>query len=104
MGGYAMVIVLAVFITIIGVAIACIFSMAKTRKRKYIVWGIVNIFIIGPSLSFAIGLTYAIIERNGWAAMLMWIIYPIIFLFGLIQIIIGIFMKNTSDNNINQIN
>ncbi|WP_088043401.1 hypothetical protein [Bacillus sp. EAC] len=87
---------IALFIALIGTALAYPFSNGKSRKRKYIIWGIANMVAIGPFLSFAIGLTYAIIKRNGWAAMLMWIVYPIIFVIGLIQLIIGIFMKKSS--------
>jgi len=91
-----MAVIIALFLALIGTALAFLFSNGKSRKRKYIIWGIANIVAIGPFLSFAIGLTYAIIKNNGWAAMLMWIVYPIIFVIGLIQVIIGIFMKKSS--------
>jgi len=91
-----MAIVTALFIFFLVAVIAMFLSKGKSRKRKYIIWGIANIVAIGPSLSFAIGLIYVIIEKNGWAAMLMLILYPIIFVIGLIQVIIGIFMKKSS--------
>jgi len=91
-----MAILIALFIAFIGAALAHLFSKEKSKKRKYIVWGIANLLAIGPFLSFAIGLTYAIIEKDGWAAMLMWVLYPIFVVIGLIQVIIGIFMKKSS--------
>ncbi|MFZ7825725.1 hypothetical protein ACO1DI_22105 [Priestia sp. 40] len=48
---------------------------------------------IAPFLSFAIGLTYAVIAKNGWAALIMWYIFPIIFVIGLIVLMIGIFKR-----------
>ncbi|MEH7348952.1 hypothetical protein [Gottfriedia acidiceleris] len=95
-----MAIFIAILIAFFGAALALVFTIGQSRKRKYIIWGIANIVAIGPFLSFAIGVTYAIIEGDGWAAMLMWVLYPIIFLIGLIQLIIGIFMKKNSDKNI----
>ncbi|MEH7399665.1 MULTISPECIES: hypothetical protein [Bacillaceae] len=95
-----MAIVIAMLIALFGAALALVFTIGQSRKRKYIIWGIANMVAIGPFLSFAIGITYAIIEGDGWAAMLMWVLYPFIFLIGLIQLIIGIFMKKSSDNNI----
>ncbi|WP_226556613.1 hypothetical protein [Priestia aryabhattai] len=80
-------------IAIIGAMIAYQLSKEKTKKRKYIVWGIALILAIAPFLSFAIGLTYAVIAKNGWAALIMWYIFPIIFVIGLIVLMIGIFKR-----------
>ncbi|WP_088014360.1 hypothetical protein [Gottfriedia acidiceleris] len=99
-----MAIFIAILIALIGAALAHIFTKGQSRKRKYIIWGIANIVAIGPFLSFAIGITYAIIEGNGWAAMLMWVLYPLIFLIGLIQLIFGIFVKKSSDKNMYKYN
>ncbi|PGS56463.1 hypothetical protein [Bacillus sp. AFS041924] len=94
-----MAIFIAILIAFFGAVLAHIFTKGQSKKRKYIIWGIANMVAIGPFLSFAIGITYAIIEGNGWAAMLMWVLYPFIFLIGLIQLIIGIFMKNSANKN-----
>ncbi|MFU1996835.1 hypothetical protein [Priestia megaterium] len=80
-------------IAIIGAMIAYQLSKGKTKKRQYIVWGITIILAISPFLSFAIGLTYAFIKEDGWAALIMWYIFPIIFVIGLIVLLIGIFKK-----------
>ncbi|MCM2978695.1 hypothetical protein M3592_24890 [Priestia aryabhattai] len=80
-------------IAIIGAMIAYQLSKEKTKKRKYIVWGIALMLAIAPFLSFAIGLTYAVIAKNGWAALIMWYIFPIIFVIGLIVLMIGIFKR-----------
>ncbi|MED4156355.1 hypothetical protein [Priestia aryabhattai] len=80
-------------IAIIGAIIAYQLSKEKTKKRKYIVWGIALMLAIAPFLSFAIGLTYAVIAKNGWAALIMWYIFPIIFVIGLIVLMIGIFKR-----------
>ncbi|QTL52552.1 hypothetical protein [Priestia aryabhattai] len=80
-------------IAIIGAMIAYQLSKGKTKKRKDIVWGIALMLTIAPFLSFAIGLTYAVIAENGWAALIMWYIFPVIFVIGLIVLLIGIFKK-----------
>ncbi|MFF2874709.1 hypothetical protein ACFVR2_00145 [Gottfriedia sp. NPDC057991] len=95
-----MAIFIAISIAFFGATLALVFTIRQSRKRKYIIWGIANLVVIGPFLSFAIGITYAIVKGDGWAGMLMWVLYPIIFLIGLIQLIIGIFMKKSSDKNI----
>ncbi|MFJ7513125.1 hypothetical protein ACIQW7_27450 [Peribacillus simplex] len=48
---------------------------------------------ISPFLSFAVGLTYAFIVGNGWAALIMWYLFPIGFIIGLIMLLVGIFKK-----------
>ncbi|MEE3897374.1 hypothetical protein [Priestia megaterium] len=80
-------------VAIIGAMIAYQLSNGKTKKRKYIVWGIALMLAIAPFLSFAVGLTYAVIAKNGWAALIMWYIFPVIFVIGLIVLLIGIFKK-----------
>ncbi|MGC9935351.1 hypothetical protein [Priestia aryabhattai] len=80
-------------IAIIGAIIAYRLSKEKMKKRKYIIWGIALMLAIAPFLSFAIGLTYAVIAENGWAALIMWYIFPIIFVIGLIVLLIGIFKR-----------
>ena len=66
-------------IAIIGAIIAFQLSEGKTKKRQYIIWGITLMLAISPFLSFAIGLTYAVIAKSGWAALIMWYIFPCAF-------------------------
>ncbi|WP_433745581.1 hypothetical protein [Falsibacillus pallidus] len=80
-------------IAILGAIIANNLSKGKTDKRKFIVWGITLMFAISPFLSFAIGLTAAVIEKSGWAIMIMWVIFPPIFLIGFVLLLVGIFKK-----------
>lgn len=58
-------------IAIIGALIAYQLSRGKTKKRQYIVLEITLMLAISPFLSFALGLTYAAITENGWAALIM---------------------------------
>lgn len=88
-----MAIAVALGIVVLGVALAIHFTRGTSKKRKYIVWGIALMVAIAPFLSFAIGLLYAIIMRNGWAALIMWYLFPILFLIGVIMLIVGIFIK-----------
>ncbi|EPE63555.1 hypothetical protein L479_00070 [Exiguobacterium sp. S17] len=47
------------------------------------------------------GLSYAISVENGWAGLIMWLIFPIIFLIGLTLLLVGIFKKE-KDNQVEQ--
>ncbi|UFT99629.1 hypothetical protein KO561_01235 [Radiobacillus kanasensis] len=81
-------------IALIGALVAYQLSAGKSNKRKYMVWGVALMLAISPFLSFAIGLTYASIVENGWAIPgTILILFPIIFIIGLIMLLIGIFKK-----------
>ncbi|WP_160725643.1 hypothetical protein [Bacillus sp. USDA818B3_A] len=85
-----MAIIVALAIAIMGFIIAYQLSKGQSKKRKYIVWGITTMIAIAPFLSFSIGLTFAFIVRNGWASMIMWVLFPIMFLLGLILLLVGV--------------
>lgn len=91
-----MAIVIGYGIAFLGVVIAYLLSVGKSKKGKYKVWGIALMVPISPSISFAIGLTYAVMMENGWAAMIMWIIFPILFIIGLVMLLVGFFKKEES--------
>lgn len=83
----------AIAIMMAGLSIAVFLSNGKTKKSRYIIWGITIMVAIAPFLSFSIGLIYAMIVENGWASMLMWVLFPILFLIGLVLVLIGVFSK-----------
>ncbi len=85
-------------IAFIGSAMAYQLTKGKSKKRKYIIWGINTMLTIAPFFSFAIGLSYALIVQNGWAAMLMWLLFPIIFIIGLGLLLVGIFKRNWTES------
>ncbi|TMN23046.1 hypothetical protein [Lentibacillus cibarius] len=80
-------------VALLGTVIAYLLSEGKPKKTKYKVWGIALMLPISPALAFSIGLTYAVIVKNGWAALMMWYIFPLIFIIGLIMLLVGIFSK-----------
>ncbi|WP_226035255.1 hypothetical protein [Aquibacillus saliphilus] len=88
-----MAIVVGYVIAISAAIIAYQLSKSKSKKRKNIVWGIALMLLISPSLSFSIGLTYAALVRSGWAGLIMWYLFPILFIIGLILLLVGIFKK-----------
>ncbi|MEK4713774.1 hypothetical protein [Sporosarcina sp. FSL K6-5500] len=82
----------------IGALAAYHLSEGKSKKRKYIVWGITFMLVISPLLSFQIGLTYGLIIRNIWAIpVTIIILFTIGFIIGLIILLIGIFKKKGTD-------
>ena len=89
-------------VPILGALLGYYYSVGKTKKRRNIFWGIVLMFAVSPFLSFAIGLTYAILTESGWAAGIMFYIFPIIFIIGLVMLLVGIFKKEESDKSIQQ--
>ncbi|MDY0410148.1 hypothetical protein ACFFIS_01810 [Virgibacillus soli] len=87
-------IIVGYIITLLGAGVAYFLSRGKSLKRKYIVWGVALMVPISPTIAFSVGLTYARIIHNAWAALMMWIIFPVIFIIGLILLLVGIFKKN----------
>lgn len=92
-----MAIIVALSIAILGSAVAYQLSKGRSQKRKYIIWGITTMIAIAPFLSFSIGLIYANIVRNGWAALIMWYLFPLIFLIGFIMLLVGIFKRKSNE-------
>ncbi|MFJ7747088.1 hypothetical protein [Peribacillus sp. NPDC097295] len=86
-----MAIAVALLISILGSIVAHHLCKGKSKKRKLIIWGITTMVAIAPFSSFAIGLTYALIVRSGWGIIIMWYLFPIIFITGLVMLILGIF-------------
>ncbi|MGP4108828.1 hypothetical protein [Virgibacillus sp. L01] len=92
-----MAIVIGYGIAFIGVLVAYQLSVGKPKNKKYKVSGIALMVPISPALSFAIGLTYAVIVESGWAALIMWYIFPFIFIIGLVMLLVGIFKKEETE-------
>lgn len=69
-------------------------STGEARNTKLKIWGIALMIPISPALAFSIGLSYAISVQNGWAALIMWFIFPVIFLSGLALLLVGLFKKD----------
>ncbi|WP_245728969.1 hypothetical protein [Thalassobacillus cyri] len=90
---YKMAIAIGYVIAFIGALVAFLLSVDKPKNNKYKVWGIALMVPISPALAFAIGLTYAFIVENAWAGLIMWYIFPFIFIIGLVMLMVGIFKK-----------
>ncbi|ARF18680.1 hypothetical protein [Sporosarcina ureae] len=88
-----MAIAVGYVIALLGAVIAYQYSKGKSKKRKYQVWGFSLMLPISPALAFSIGLTYAVIVKNGWAALIMWYIFPVIFIIGLMMLLVGVFKR-----------
>ncbi|MRH43644.1 hypothetical protein GH741_13280 [Aquibacillus halophilus] len=97
-----MAIFLGLAIAILGSVVALQLSNGKPKRKKYIIWGITTMVAIAPFLSFSIGLTYAIIVENAWAGLIMWYLFPILFIVGLIILLTGVFKKKTIDEGFTQ--
>jgi len=89
-----MAILVAVIIVIVAMVIAYQSSRGKSQKRKFIVWGLTTMVAIAPFLSWLVSIGYANIEGSGWAGVaLLSIMFPLLFLFGLAILLVGIFKK-----------
>lgn len=70
-------------------------TKGKTRKRKYILWGLFIMFGFNPFLSFLISIPVGISEGDGFAAVgMMMLLLPSFFIIGLIPLLAGIFASN----------
>lgn len=88
-----MAIAIGFIIAGIGAFVAYWFSTGESRKSKFKIWGIALMLPLSPAFAFSIGLSYAISVENAWAGLIMWLIFPIIFLIGLTLLLVGIFKK-----------
>ncbi|WP_144838650.1 hypothetical protein [Metaplanococcus flavidus] len=92
-----MAIVIGYVIAFTGAFAAFLLSINKPKNKKYKVWGIALMIPISPAFAFATGRTYAILTENGWAALVMWYIFPFIFIVGLVMLLVGIFNKEETE-------
>ena len=88
-----MAIAIGYLIATLGAFVAYWFSTGEARNTKLKIWGIALMIPISPALAFSIGLSHAISVQNGWAALIMWFIFPVIFLSGLALLLVGLFKK-----------
>lgn len=89
----------AILILIFGLITALLLSQNKSKKRKYIIWGITTMIVVSPLLSWLIGILYGALEGDGFAAAAMMILlFPFLFVVGLIVLIVGIFTKRESES------
>ncbi len=62
----------------------------NTKRKKLITWGLVTMFLIAPILSWILGMIYGVIVSSGFAGGgLMVILFPIIFVVGIVILIKG---------------
>ena len=93
-----MAIVVATIILTVALTIAYQLGKSKSKKRKYIVWGVITMFAIAPLLSWLISMIYASIEGTGWAGFaLISIMLPTLFLSGLVILLVGVFRKKDTE-------
>ncbi|SDM30032.1 hypothetical protein [Sediminibacillus halophilus] len=85
-------------IALLAAAIAYQFSEGKPKKKKYKIWGFTIMLVISPSLAFGLGLTYAVLVKSGWAAMIMFYLFPLFFLIGLFVLLAGIRKKKDANS------
>jgi hypothetical protein len=87
-------IVVGLIFLILAPGLAYIFTKGKTKKKKYIIWGITTMVAIAPCLAWTISIAYTMIEGNPWAGIaLLAILFPLLFIIGLILLLVGIFKK-----------
>lgn len=93
-----MAIAVLILVLILAFVLAYQLSERKSTKRKYIVWGIIIMVAIAPFLSFLIGMTFGMIVSSGWTiGGITVILFPIIFLVGLITLLMGICRKKETE-------
>lgn len=81
-------------ILIAALFIAYQLSKGKSKKRKYIVWGITTILAIAPTLSFLVGWLFVFIFQDPWAGIGTFALaLPVTIIIGIVILLIGIFTK-----------
>lgn len=93
-----MAIGVALIVLLVALCLAFLLSVGKSRKIKYIIWGITTMGVIAPLFTWLISMLYADIEGSGWTAVaLMMVFFPIIFFTGLVSFLAGVIYKNSSE-------
>ncbi|WP_291759128.1 hypothetical protein [Lysinibacillus sp. UBA5990] len=76
------------------VSIVFIICLGKSKKTTLIIWGITIMLIIVPLFAWVISILYGIKEGDGFATVgLMAILFPTLFLVGLVILLVGAFKK-----------
>ncbi|BAC13201.1 hypothetical protein [Oceanobacillus iheyensis HTE831] len=84
---------LGYIITLISLPIAYLLGMGRSKKSKYRIWGIAIMLLFSLPLAYSIGITYSLIVGSPWATMLLFYVFPVIFIVGLILLLVGVFKK-----------
>ncbi|MGF9978081.1 hypothetical protein [Viridibacillus arvi] len=84
----------AAVIILLGVYFSVTFTKNQSLKKKYIIWGLVTMFIFTPFVGWFISMSVAIAVGDGFAGVgMMMLLLPIFFITGLILTLIGVFKK-----------
>jgi len=76
------------------VSIVFIICLGKSKKTTFIIWGITLMVVIAPLFAWVVSILYGIKEGDGFAAVgLMVILFPFLFLIGLVIFLVGVFKK-----------
>lgn len=82
-------------IILLGVYFSVTFTKNQSLKKKYIIWGLVTMFILTPFVGWLISIAVAIAVGDGFAGVgMMMLLLPTFFIIGLILTLIGIFKKS----------
>ncbi|WP_375199748.1 hypothetical protein [Bacillus sp. RS11] len=78
----------------LALGVAFMISHGKSNKEKYIIWGITMMLVIAPLFSWVVSILYGVYEGEGFAAVaLMMVMFPLLFLIGLVLLLMGILKK-----------
>ncbi|WP_214484716.1 hypothetical protein [Bacillus sp. SM2101] len=92
-------IAIALIILTFTLIVAYKLSHRKSKKKKYIIWGITTIVLIAPLLSWVVSILFAIRVGDGFAGVaLLMVMFPLLFLIGLVILLIGIFRKRKAES------
>lgn len=85
---------IAGLILVVTLVITAFLSKGKTKKRKFITWGISTSIVLAPIVSWMLGIAYALYEGEGFAGVaVMMLLYPTLVVTGIVLIIVGIVNK-----------
>lgn len=85
----------ALFVVIVAIGCGVKLTLGQSDKRKWLVWGLLLMFGIGPFLSFLVGIGFGVYVGDGFAGgAVMLMLASTFFVGGLMAMIIGILKKN----------
>lgn len=90
-----MAFIVAIGLVLISFVIGVRLTRGKSHKRKWLIWGLLFIFGIGPFSSWMIGIGYGVSVGDGFAAMgAMLGLYALFFIIGLVSVIYSLLIKS----------
>lgn len=86
---------IAGLVMLVSIWLGVILTKGQSNTQKWIMWGLLLILGIGPSISWLLGVVSSVVFEDGFTGMATLIVtYAVLFIVGLLAIVVGLFKKD----------